>query len=99
MHAKKKYAVIDINNLPDFLVFAGAYAKWTGAKIVFDMHEVTPEFYISKYGIKPNTWTVRLLEFIERKSFHFADYVININHTIEDVSSNAGSRLQNQPSL
>jgi glycosyltransferase involved in cell wall biosynthesis len=85
MHAKKKYAVIDINNLPDFLVFAGAYAKWTGAKIVFDMHEVTPEFYISKYGIKPNTWTVRLLEFIERKSFHFADYVININHTIEDV--------------
>lgn len=85
MHARKKYAVIDINNLPDFLVFAGAYAKWAGAKIVFDMHEVTPEFYISKYGIKPNSWSVRLLEYIERKSFNFADYIININHMIEEV--------------
>jgi glycosyltransferase involved in cell wall biosynthesis len=85
LHRKKKYAVIDVNNLPDFLVFAGAYAKWTGAKIVFDMHEITPEFYISKYGIKPDSMVVRLLEFIERKSFNFADYVININQTIEDV--------------
>jgi glycosyltransferase involved in cell wall biosynthesis len=85
MHRKKKYAVIDVNNLPDFLVFAGAYAKWTGAKIVLDMHEITPEFYISKYGIKPGSFVVRLLEYIERKSFNFADYVININQTIEDV--------------
>ena len=85
MHRKKKYAVIDVNNLPDFLVFAGAYAKWTGAKIVLDMHEITPEFYISKYGIKPDSFVVRLLEYIERKSFNFADYVININQTIEDV--------------
>jgi glycosyltransferase involved in cell wall biosynthesis len=85
MHRKKKYSVIDVNNLPDFLVFAGAYAKWTGAKIVFDMHEITPEFYISKYGIKPDSFVVRLLEYIERKSFNFADYVININQTIEDV--------------
>ncbi len=85
LHWRKKYAVIDVNNLPDFLVFAGAYAKWMGAKIVLDMHEITPEFYMSKYGIRPNSWVVRLLEFIERKSFHFADYVININHTIEEL--------------
>ncbi|HET7106151.1 MAG TPA: glycosyltransferase family 4 protein [Candidatus Acidoferrum sp.] len=90
LHRKKKYAVIDVNNLPDFLVFAGAYAKWTGAKIVFDMHEITPEFYISKYGIKPDSFVVRLLKYIERKSFNFADYVININQTIEDVLVNRG---------
>ena len=90
LHRKKKYAVIDVNNLPDFLVFAGAYAKWTGAKIVFDMHEITPEFYVSKYGIKPGSLVVRLLEYIERKSFNFADYVININQTIEDVLVNRG---------
>ena len=85
LHRKKRYAVIDVNNLPDFLVFAGAYAKWTGAKIVLDMHEITPEFYISKYGIKPDSLVVHLLEYIERKSFNFSDYVININQTIEDV--------------
>jgi len=46
---KRHYAVIDVNTLPDFLVFAAASAKWMGAKIVLDMHEITPEF------ICPNT--------------------------------------------
>lgn len=82
---KKHYAVIDVNNLPDFLVFAGIYAKWKGAKIVFDMHEITPEFYISKYGIKPDSLLVRALQYVERWSFNYADYVININQAIEDL--------------
>lgn len=85
LHRKKRYALVDVNNLPDFLVFAGVYAKWSGAKIVLDMHEVTPEFYMSKYGIAPNSWIIRVLEFVEKKSFNFADYVININQTIEDL--------------
>jgi len=90
LHRQKKYAVIDVNNLPDFLVFAGAYAKWTGAKIVLDMHEITPEFYISKYGIKSDSVVVRILKYVERKSVEFSDYVININKTIEDVLISRG---------
>lgn len=79
---KKRYAVVDVNNLPDFLVFAGAYAKLRGAKIVFDMHEITPEFYISKYGIKEDSWLVKILKVIEKVSFNFADHVITINEPI-----------------
>ncbi len=52
---EKHYDVIDINNLPDFLVFAAVYPKWKGAKLLLDMHEITPEFYISKYKISPNS--------------------------------------------
>ena len=48
---RRRYAVIDVNTLPDFLAFAPALAKLMGAKIVLDMHEITPEFYMSKYGI------------------------------------------------
>lgn len=87
---RKHYAVIDANNLPDFLVFAGGYAKWRGAKVVLDMHEITPEFYISKYKIKPASWIVKLLEYIEYRSCKFADYVININQLIEDVLVSRG---------
>jgi glycosyltransferase involved in cell wall biosynthesis len=82
---KKHYAVVDVNNLPDFLVFAGFYAKWKGAKVVLDMHEITPEFYMSKYGISRDAWLVRLLQYVEQASLRFADYVININQPIEDV--------------
>jgi len=88
--SRRQYAIIDVNNLPDFLVFAGAYAKWRGAKLVFDMHEITPEFYISKYGIRQNSLLVRLLKWIERASFNFADHVITINEPIRQLLVSRG---------
>src|SRR5688572_18223875 len=51
MMRRRRYAVIDVNTLPDFLVFAPVIARWMGAKILLDMHEITPEFYMSKYGL------------------------------------------------
>ena len=64
----RRYAVIDVNTLPDFLIFAAFYARWKGAKLVLDMHEITPEFYISKYKVDPNSWLIRLLQRIEQIS-------------------------------
>jgi len=87
---ERRYSVIDVNNLPDFLVFAGAYAKLRGAKIVFDMHEITPEFYISKFGIKENSRLVRLLKWVEKASFNFADHVITINEPINKLLESRG---------
>jgi glycosyltransferase involved in cell wall biosynthesis len=87
---KRHYAIIDTNNLPDFLVFASAYGKWKGAKVILDMHEITPEFYISKYGISPDSWKIKLLTRIEQHSLSFADRVININHPIENLLASRG---------
>jgi glycosyltransferase involved in cell wall biosynthesis len=80
---RRRYAVIDVNTLPDFLVFAPIVARWMGAKIVLDMHEITPEFYMSKYGISERSLLVRLLKLLERISMSFADEVITINKPIE----------------
>jgi len=90
---KRPYAIVDVNNLPDFLVFAAVYAKWKGAKVVFDMHEITPEFYICKYGIGENSWMVRLLKRIEKASFDFADHVIAINEPILELLASRGLPL------
>lgn len=89
---RRHYAVIDVNTLPDFLVFAPALARWMGAKIVLDMHEITPEFYMSKYGIPRNSWVVRLLTYLERISFRFADEVVTINEPIQDLLIERGLR-------
>src|SRR3954447_6348075 len=89
---KRKYAMIDVNNLPDFLVFAALPGRWKGAKVVFDMHEITPEFYISKYRIAQNSWLVRLLTLIEKASFRFADHVITINEPIQRLLESRGLR-------
>src|SRR6185436_14522346 len=34
---RRRYAVIDVNTLPDFLIFAPAIARWMGATLVLDM--------------------------------------------------------------
>src|SRR3954470_10280770 len=57
---RKRYTFIDVNTLPDFLIFAAAPARWMGAKLILDMHEITPEFYMSKYKIAEHSWPVRL---------------------------------------
>ena len=36
---------------PTFWSLPPVLAKWMGAKLILDMHEITPEFYMSKYGI------------------------------------------------
>jgi glycosyltransferase involved in cell wall biosynthesis len=76
--------------LPDFLIFAAALAKWMGAKLILDMHEITPEFYISKYGVAQNSWGIRLLKRMEKWSMDFADQVITINEPIQTLLGGRG---------
>jgi glycosyltransferase involved in cell wall biosynthesis len=84
------YDLVDVNSLPDFLVFAAALAKQKGAKILFDMHEIAPEFFRSKYGVTEKSWCVRLLRRLERASFGFADHVIAINEPVRDLLASRG---------
>jgi glycosyltransferase involved in cell wall biosynthesis len=82
---RKRYAIIDVNTLPDLLIFASIFAKRGGAKVVLDMHEITPEFYMSKYGAAEGSWLARLLKHLERISFNFADHVTTVNEPIRGL--------------
>ena len=87
---RKRYAVVDVNTLPDFLIFAPILARMMGATLVLDMHEITPEFYMSKYGIAEDSWLIRLIKFLERASFDFADRVMTVNEPIQDLLISRG---------
>jgi len=87
---RRRYDVVDVNTLPDFLVFAAAGARWMGAEIVLDMHEITPEFFVSKYGVGERSRWVRVLEWLERRSFDYADRVITINEPIRELLERRG---------
>lgn len=87
---QKGYVVIDVNTLPDFLIFAAAPGRWFGAKLVLDMHEITPEFYMSKYGVSPDSRLIRLLNYLEKVSFNFADHVVTITEPIQELLISRG---------
>jgi len=87
---QRRYAVIDVNTLPDFLILAAAPGRWLGAKLVLDMHEITPEFYMSKYGVSADSRLIRLLKYLEKISFNFADHVITITEPIQELLISRG---------
>lgn len=79
-HYRIRYDLIHIHNIPDFLVFAAWYPKWTGAKLILDIHDIVPELFVNKFGAKGGGAYVRLLKGIEKASAAFADHVIVSNH-------------------
>jgi glycosyltransferase involved in cell wall biosynthesis len=80
---KKRYDLIHIHSVPDFEVFAAVYPKWTGSKIILDIHDIVPEFYASKFKTSHDSLTFKLLVAIERLSTGFSDHVIAANHIWE----------------
>ena len=75
-----RYDLVHVHNVPDFLVFAAWNAKWAGAKLILDIHDLVPELFGDKFGAKKDRLYVKLLKAIEKVSAAFADHVIVANH-------------------
>ena len=75
-----RYDLIHVHNMPDFLVFAAWYPKWTGAKLILDVHDILPEFFASKFKTGTNNIYFSLLKLVEKASTAFVDHVIVSNH-------------------
>lgn len=80
LQARHHYDLVHIHNMPDFLAFGAWYPKLWGAKLILDIHDLTPELFVSKFGVKPTSFYVRMLKAVERMSACFADHVIVSNH-------------------
>ena len=79
-HIRRRYDLIHVHNMPDFLVFAAGFPRLTGAKTILDIHDIMPEFYASKFQKAGSTFGVAVLKTIERVSARFANHVIISNH-------------------
>jgi glycosyltransferase involved in cell wall biosynthesis len=84
LHARNKYDVIHVHNMPDFLVFAAWYPALTGAKVILDVHDIVPEFFTSKFPTRLGSAYFCILKQIEKASAAFADHVIVSNHLWRD---------------
>lgn len=84
------YDLIQVCTLPDFLIFSAIIPKWRGCKLVLDMHEVMPEFFMSKYQVTENHPIIRILKWLERLSIRFADHIIVINEPIKNLLETRG---------
>jgi len=80
----RRYDVIHVHNMPDFLVFATLLPKTFGTKVILDIHDPVPEFYQSKFRAEEDSKLVQLLRWEERCSIWFANAVICANENFHD---------------
>jgi glycosyltransferase involved in cell wall biosynthesis len=79
-HLKRRYDLVHVHNVPDFLVYSAWLPRLTGAKVILDIHDILPEFFANKFGKPEHSPYVRLLKIIEKLSAGFANHVIISNH-------------------
>jgi glycosyltransferase involved in cell wall biosynthesis len=83
-HFRKRYDLIHIHSVPDFLVFAAWLPRLTGAKVVLDIHDVVPEFYATKFNAPPGSRMFQSLLLLEKLCAAFANHVIIANDVWRD---------------
>lgn len=85
LHAKKAFDIVHIHNMPDILVFAGIFAKWTGAELILDVHDPMSELYgVRRQGRRVNVLANALVA-QERISYKFADHILTVNQPMAKV--------------
>ncbi len=73
---KKRYDVVEVHTMPDFLVFVSLFPKLLGSKVVLYMFENAELLFTSSYGVSPRHIIARLLRFFMKISAQYADAVI-----------------------
>lgn len=76
---KRRYTLVHVHNIPDFIVFSAFVPKLLGAKIILDIHDTMPESYATKFDLSLNHPLIVLLKWEERLSARFAHKVITTN--------------------
>jgi glycosyltransferase involved in cell wall biosynthesis len=79
LHLRRRYDVIHVHNIPDFLVFCALIPKLLGAKIILEVQDVSPELLAAKAkGRMLRGAIIRFATWQERLSSAFADHVITV---------------------
>ena len=82
---RRRFDVIQVNTLPDWLVFAAGGPRLRGVPVLLDLQECMPEFFATKFHTSPDHPGVRLLEFAERMSLRFASAAITCTREMRDT--------------
>lgn len=88
MHLQHPFDVIQVNTMPDFLVFSTIIPKILGAKVVSMMYEPTPELWEDRYKSHPP----RLLALVEQLVLAYVDTSFTVTQQLKDTYVGRGAK-------
>lgn len=73
---RRNYRLVQVHNMPDYLVFSAFFRKLLGTPVLFDIHDLTVELCSSKWGKNKTSPFVHSVKFVEKISCSIANHVI-----------------------
>ncbi len=81
-HLRRPYAVVQVNTMPDLLVFSAIVPKLLGSRVIAFLKEPTPELFETLYG---RPWLTRTLKHVEQAAIRFADHALTVTEELRQV--------------
>lgn len=76
-----RYAVVHVNNMPNFLVLAALPLRWLGTPVLLDIHDTMVELYQDRCPGTHQRLLIPVLRLEERLSMRAATFVLTSEHT------------------
>ena len=76
LHSRRRFAIVEADSMPDFLIFAGLIPRLTGSRLILYLFESMPEIWAQKKNLPMTHRAIRFLQWQERVSCAFAHTVI-----------------------
>jgi glycosyltransferase involved in cell wall biosynthesis len=98
LHRRRRYDVVHVSNPPDLLIIAGLVPRLTGARLVFDVHDLTPDLFAWRFsGSRLKRLVVWALELQERMAVRLADTLMTVHdgcaHVLAERSARSGQDI------
>ena len=87
LHLRHRFAAIQVNTMPDFLVFATLIPKMLGTKLVVMMQEPVPELWQTLRNAPPP----RILKIVEQAALAYAHAALTVTNQLKDVYVSRGA--------
>ena len=91
-HRRRRYGLVEVHSLPDYLVFSALPMKLAGVPVLLDLHEAMPEFFRSRFPRAANPLSYRLLLLQEKLSIALANEVLTVNQPLAERLIRLGAR-------
>jgi glycosyltransferase involved in cell wall biosynthesis len=91
---RRRYDLVIVHNMPDFLVFSALVPRLLGAKVVLDLQDPMPELMQTIFGAQEESRTVRLLKALEKSSISFAHAVTTASETFRKTFASRSCAAQ-----
>jgi glycosyltransferase involved in cell wall biosynthesis len=89
-HRRRRYQLVQVATVPDFLVFAAAPLKLSGIPLLLDLHEDMPEFFRDRFATPALRPLLPLVAGMARASAAVADELITVHEPLRLLAIRRG---------